>query len=146
MGQKPKKEQEISVFRKIYEDLLRSYDHVTLIFDAIDQSGSPDRLVRLASSLANQLFNLKVQCRVLIISQQEIAWPETADHGLSSTVLSITKEDLAIDIKNFVRHSTDTLQPPMDDFGKLSLLRNCLKATDSGWPYTMHTMAKEYMR
>ncbi|KAL9618920.1 MAG: hypothetical protein Q9204_008350, partial [Flavoplaca sp. TL-2023a] len=146
MGQKFKEEQEILVFRKIYEDMLRHYDHVTLVFDAVDQSGSPDRLVRLASSLANQLFNLNVQSRVLITSQQEIAWPETADHGLSSTVLSITREDLAIDIKNYVRHCTDTLQPPMDNYGKLSLLTNCLKVTGSGWPYTMHAMAKEYMR
>ncbi|KAL9628275.1 MAG: hypothetical protein Q9204_005989 [Flavoplaca sp. TL-2023a] len=60
-GQKPKEEQEILVFRKVYEDMLRSYDHVTLVFDAVDQSGSPDRLVRLATSLANQLFNLNVQ-------------------------------------------------------------------------------------
>ena len=126
--------------------MLRSYNHVTLVFDAVDQSGSPDRLVRLASFLANQLFSLNVQSRVLITSQQEIAWPATADHGLSLTVLSITREDLAIDITNFVRHCTDTLQPPMGNHGKLSLLRNCLKATASGWPYTMHTMAKEYMR
>ncbi|KAI4276849.1 MAG: hypothetical protein LQ337_002196 [Flavoplaca oasis] len=127
MGHKPKEEQEILVFRKIYEDMLRSYDHVTLVFDAVDQSGSPDRLVRLASSLASQLFNLNVQSRVLITSQQEIAWPETADHGLSSTVLSITREDLAIDIENFRRVLAG-------------------EATSSGWPYTMHTMAKEYMR
>ena len=127
MGQKPKEEQEILMFRKIHEDKLRSYDHVTLVFDAVDQSGSPDRLVRLALSLADQLFNLNVQSRVLITSQQEIAWPETADHGLSSTVLSIIREDLAIDVTNSVRHCTDTMQPPMDNDGKLSLLRNCLK-------------------
>ena len=146
MGQRPKEEQEILVFRKIYEDMLRSYDHVTLVFDAIDQSSSPDRLVRLTSSLANQLFNLNVQTRVLITSQQEIAWPETADHGLSLTVLSITREDLAIDVKNFVRHCTDALQPPMDPYEKLRLLGNCVKATGSGWPHTMHIMAKEYLR
>ena len=146
MDQKPKEEQKILVFRKFYEDLLRSYDHVTLVFDAVDQSGSPDHLVRLASSLADRLFNLKVQSRVLITSQQEIAWPEIPDHGLSSTVLAITREDLAIDVRNFVRLCTDTLRPPLDNDGKLRVLTSCLKATNSGWPYIMHKLATEYMR
>ena len=145
-AQKPKEEQKDLVFRKIYEDMLRCYDRVILILDAVDQSISPDRLVRLILPLASRLFDSNTQFRVLMTSQQEIAWPRTTGEELSLTVLSITKEDLAIDITKFVRLCMGRMQSPLDKGEEPKMLTSCSKVTSSGWPYVMHKMAKEYLR
>lgn len=144
-AQNPKEEQKDLVFRKIYEDMLRCYDRVTLVLDAVDQSSFPDRLTRLMLPLANRLFDSNLQFRMLITSQQEIAWPKRTDEGLCLTVLSITKEDLSIDIMKFVHLCICTLQPPLNKGEQAKILTSCSKVASSGWPYIMHSIAKGYL-
>lgn len=144
-GQEPTDEQKVLFYRNVYTDMLQGYDHVTLVFDAVDQSDSTDHLVRLVSFLAGQLYNMGIQSRVLLTSQQEVTWPKTRSDGPSLIVLPIIKDDLARDITNFVSLCTDALQYPMSDNEKSEVLSVCLRETDSGWPFVMHKMATTYM-
>lgn len=123
--------------------LLGPYDSVTLFFDGIDQSTTPDDLVTCISNVTNsmaapKLFNLVVTSQLPLRSIQSIK------DNLGFFALDLTPTAVRQGVEVYVRHALNTLEPPLDIESKVIIELECLEKVDQGWPHVMYSLASKF--
>ena len=137
--------EQLVFFKELLVSCLQPYNHITLVLDGVDQSGSSEELVQQFLALSTKISRNSKRCDILFTSRFQ-CWISEEREDVKTNVLQIMPVDIEKSLTLYLENACHNVAPRLSDSTKAEIMSKLLDNVDSGWLGIVHDLAQEFLR